>query len=179
MTPGEVGVWLPWWCHALVLPAPGNWGLFLKSLISAILPYEILPFNFDLKFCWNWSFFHYEKILRFKKSPQLLGAGRTRAWHHHGSHTPTSPGVILLSKMACQPKHFGRQCNLMNIEYLQVGIRVVFVHSVCFLIHLNRASVNFKAIVFAEKSQEVPLLRACIYVWFYKKISIIPFSIAH
>ena len=23
-------------------------------------------FNFDLKFCWNWSFFHYEKIMRFK-----------------------------------------------------------------------------------------------------------------
>ena len=76
------------------------------DIISAILPYEILPFNFDLKFCWNWSFFHYEKIMRFKKSPQLPGAGRTRAWHHHGSHTPTSPGAILLSKMACQPKHF-------------------------------------------------------------------------
>ena len=48
--------------------------------------------------------------MRFKKSPQLTGAGRTRAWHHHGSHTPTSPGAILLSKMTCQPKHFGRQC---------------------------------------------------------------------
>ena len=48
--------------------------------------------------------------MRFKKSPQLPGAGRTRAGHHHGSHTPTSPGAILLSKMACQPKHFGRQC---------------------------------------------------------------------
>ena len=48
--------------------------------------------------------------MRFKKSPQLPGAGRTRAWHHHGSHTPTSPEVILLSKMVCQPKHFGRQC---------------------------------------------------------------------
>ena len=29
---------------------------------------------------------------------QLPGAGRTRAWHHHGSHTPTSPGAILLGK---------------------------------------------------------------------------------
>ena len=83
------------------------------DIISAILPYEILPFNFDLKFCWNWSFFHYEKIMRFKKSPQLPGAGRTWAGHHHGSHTPTSTGAILLSKMgkmACQPKHFGCQC---------------------------------------------------------------------
>ena len=48
--------------------------------------------------------------MRFKKSPQLPGARRTWAGHHHGSHTPTSTGAILLSKMACQPKHFGRQC---------------------------------------------------------------------
>ena len=27
-------------------------------------------FNFDLKFFRNWPFFHYEKIMRFKKSPQ-------------------------------------------------------------------------------------------------------------
>ena len=27
MAPVEVGVWLPWWCPALVLPAPGSWGL--------------------------------------------------------------------------------------------------------------------------------------------------------
>ena len=52
--------------------------------------------------------------MRFKKSPQLPGAGRTRAGHHHGSHTPTSPGAILLSKMACQPKHFGRQCTITD-----------------------------------------------------------------
>ena len=50
--------------------------------------------------------------MRFKNGPQLPGAGRTRAGHHHGSHTPTSPGAILLSKMACQPKHIGRQCKL-------------------------------------------------------------------
>ena len=59
--------------------------------------------------------------MRFKKSPQLPGAGRTRAGHHHGSHTPTSPGAILLSKMACQPKHIGRQCIMLyasNIRYL-------------------------------------------------------------
>ena len=29
--------------------------------------------------------------MRFKKSPQLPGAGRTRSWYHHGSHTATSP----------------------------------------------------------------------------------------
>ena len=52
--------------------------------------------------------------MRFKKTPQLPGAGRTRAWHHHESHTPTSPGAILLSKMAWQPKHIGRQCT--NIQ---------------------------------------------------------------
>ena len=30
---GEVGVWLPWWCPALVLPAPGSWGHFLNLII--------------------------------------------------------------------------------------------------------------------------------------------------
>ena len=44
--------------------------------------------------------------MRFKDSPQLLGAGRARAWHHHGSHTPTSSRSILL----CHTKHFRRQC---------------------------------------------------------------------
>ena len=54
--------------------------------------------------------------MRFKKSPQLPGAGRRRAGHHHGSHTPTSPGAILLSKMADQPKHIGHQCTKMKIS---------------------------------------------------------------
>ena len=92
--------------------------------------------NFDLKFCWNWSFFHYEKIMRFKKSPQLPGAGRTWAGHHHGSHTPTSPGAILLSKMACQPKHFGRQCTNVEIspklvwigKLVQIGLTLYFLY---------------------------------------------------
>ena len=52
--------------------------------------------------------------MRFKKSPQLPGAGRTWAGHHNGSHTPTSTGAILLSKMARQPKHFGRHCKLAS-----------------------------------------------------------------
>ena len=38
--------------------------------------------------------------MRFKKRPHLPGAERTRAWHYHGSHTSTSPGTILLGKMA-------------------------------------------------------------------------------
>ena len=40
-----------------------------------------------------------KKIMRFKKSPQLPGAGRTRAWHHHGSHMSTCPGAILPSEI--------------------------------------------------------------------------------
>ena len=48
--------------------------------------------------------------MRFKKGPQLPGAGRTRAWHHHGSHTPTSREAVLLGKMAYHPKQFYRQC---------------------------------------------------------------------
>ena len=30
MALGEVGVSLPWWCHALVLLAPGYWRHFLN-----------------------------------------------------------------------------------------------------------------------------------------------------
>ena len=71
--------------------------------------------------------------MRFKKSPQLPGAGRTRAGHHHGSHTPTSPGAILLSKMACQPKHFGRQCNL----YLEFGPSLLLLELVLYSFLLN------------------------------------------
>ena len=32
MAQGEVGVSLPWWCQALVLPPPGYWGLFLNLI---------------------------------------------------------------------------------------------------------------------------------------------------
>ena len=46
--------------------------------------------------------------MRFKKLPQLPGAGRTRAGHHHGSNTPTSP--VLLGKMAYHTKQIRRQC---------------------------------------------------------------------
>ena len=42
--------------------------------------------------------------MRFKNGPQLPGAGRTRAGHHHGSHTPTSAGTISLGKMAYHTK---------------------------------------------------------------------------
>ena len=48
--------------------------------------------------------------MRFKKRPQLPGAGRTRAGYHHGSHTPTSPGTILLGKMAYHTKQIRREC---------------------------------------------------------------------
>ena len=48
--------------------------------------------------------------MRFKKRPQLPGAGSARAGHHHGSHTPTSPGAILLGKMAYPTKQIRRQC---------------------------------------------------------------------
>ena len=37
--------------------------------------------------------------------------------HHHGSHTPTSPAGSwghFTNKMACQPKHIGRQCRLIS-----------------------------------------------------------------
>ena len=63
--------------------------------------------------------------MRFKKSPQLLGAGRTRAWHHHGSHTPTSPGVILLGKMAYHTKQIRRKCMYNDFACTRFGNFVV------------------------------------------------------
>ena len=56
--------------------------------------------------------------MRFKKSPQLSGAGRARAWHHHGSHTPTSHGAILLGKMAYPPKQIRRECTYLHLDFL-------------------------------------------------------------
>ena len=64
-------------------------------------------FKFNLKFHRNWSFFHFEKIIRFKKRPQLPGAVRTRVWHYHGSDTPTSPRAILVLKSVKGPNIFG------------------------------------------------------------------------
>ena len=42
--------------------------------------------------------------MTLKNCHQLPGAGRTRAWHYHGSHTPTSPGAI--AKWPVTQKHF-------------------------------------------------------------------------
>ena len=49
--------------------------------------------------------------MRFEKRPQLPGAGRTRAGHHH---TPTSPGTILLGKMAYHTKQIRWECMLFR-----------------------------------------------------------------
>ena len=54
--------------------------------------------------------------MRFKKRPQLPGAGRTRGWHHHGSHTPTSPGTILQGKMAYHTKQIRRECTYKTCD---------------------------------------------------------------
>ena len=65
-----------------------------NSEISAILPYEISSFNFDLKFLWNWSFFNYEKKYEIKKlfsnlEPEgqgggiIMGVTSDRAILHH------------------------------------------------------------------------------------------------
>ena len=82
MAPGEVGVWLPWWCPTFVLPAPGSWGLFLNLILFSYWKNDqfqqnfrlklkgkislgkiavlIKTFNFDLKFCWN--YYTYMKV---------------------------------------------------------------------------------------------------------------------
>ena len=56
--------------------------------------------------------------MRCKRRPQLLGAGRTRAGHHHGSHTPTSPGTILLGKIATK-------CNKINDSLYPISIMFI------------------------------------------------------
>jgi len=48
--------------------------------------------------------------MRFKNGPQLHGAGRTVAGHHHGSHTLGSPGTVLQGEMANHTKQICRQC---------------------------------------------------------------------
>ena len=35
--------------------------------------------------------------LNYSARTQLPGAGRTRAWHHHGSHTPVNPNILAAS----------------------------------------------------------------------------------
>ena len=58
--------------------------------------------------------------MRFKNSPQLSGAGRTRAGHHHGSHTPTSPEAVLLGKMAHHTKQIRREC-MVSLNFKSHG----------------------------------------------------------
>ena len=55
--------------------------------------------------------------MRFKKWPQLPGAGRTTAGHHHGSHKPTSSEAILLGKMAHHTKQICRECTIKNLRW--------------------------------------------------------------
>ena len=55
--------------------------------------------------------------MRFKKSLQQPGAGRTRAGHQHGRHTPTSPEAILLGKMANHTKQIRRECSMWALTF--------------------------------------------------------------
>jgi hypothetical protein len=68
--------------------------------------------------------------MRFKEMLQLPGAGRARAGHYHGSHTPTSSGAVILGKMAYHTKQIRRQCiksftftnsSLPQIEMIDIG----------------------------------------------------------
>ena len=60
--------------------------------------------------------------MRFKNGPHLPGAGRIRAGHHHGSHTPTSPEAILLGKMTHHTKQIRRECNCQRNPFFEVMI---------------------------------------------------------
>ena len=60
--------------------------------------------------------------MRFKITPQLPGAGRTGAGHHHGSHMPTSPGTISLGKMAYHTKQIPRECIATPIACIRCDV---------------------------------------------------------
>ena len=51
--------------------------------------------------------------MRFKKSPQLPGGGKTSVWYHHGSDTPTCPSAIYVLKSVKDPNILGG-----NVLYL-------------------------------------------------------------
>ena len=92
--------------------------------------------------------------MRFKKWPQLPGAGRTRAGHHHGSHTPTSPEAVLLGKMAYHTKQIRRQCtrrifsSQRKVNGLNPHIRDLMSN-----LKLNLLLNNFVAAVYVPKGE--------------------------
>ena len=70
--------------------------------------------------------------MRLKKSLRLPGAGRTRAWHYHGSHTSTSPRVILLHSYYMSTQTFPPpvyQKNCPNFIKKKVILQPFFFHS--------------------------------------------------
>ena len=88
----------------------------MKGKISIGKIAEIEDFQLLPKILLKLGRFHYEKIMKFKNGPLLPGAGRTRAWHHHGSYTLTSPRTVLLGKMAYHTKKIRRECRTKDFE---------------------------------------------------------------
>ena len=60
--------------------------------------------------------------MRFEKSSRSPGAGRTRVWHHHGSHTPTSTGAILQVKWPVNPNILAASVSHELVQNLRWGI---------------------------------------------------------
>ena len=102
----------------------------------------------------------------FKNGPLLPGAGRTRVWHHHGSHTPTSPGTILLGKMAYHTKKIRRECRTKDFELTHIWFncmpnRLFFPKSFAFKMGYRRP-VICKVICIKVEDFKISLLR-CLY----------------
>ena len=100
-------------------------------------------FKFDLKFLWNWLFFHYEKNMRFIKCLQLPWARRTRMWHHHGSDTPTSPRAILLHTIFYTFLHkqlFSNYSQLIHSPILNLGANDIVIME---LYSFNGTTIKF------------------------------------
>ena len=107
--------------------------------------------------------------MRFKKSPQLPGAGRTWAGHHHGSHTPTSPKAVLLHKQATLGKHFCPQCNYNSYQKRPAGI--ISFHSLGIIIAgiIGVAGINRMRVFFNEIRYTIFLRIASCSVFVVKK----------
>ena len=105
--------------------------------------------------------------MRFKKSTQLPGAGRTRARHHHGSHTPTSPGAILQVKWPVNPNILAAsvdsgQKKWKKIRRMPSGLQsIVFIleHTLHPMLYLLPYLVGFFSLPDNEEPQWQWLLR--------------------
>ena len=102
--------------------------------------------------------------MRFKKWPQLPGAGRTRAGHHHWSHMLTSPEAVLLGKMAYHTKQIRRQCTttkffVKSLKQSKNSFVWNLLHKFIFFVSQIVCKLGKKYMVCNKKNSRNPLSR--------------------